>query len=102
MFDARYHGHRGVVTVLTSAASPCLTFSREATLGGTTDLGHKKVESEPLWAIGLADVVEIRKVGGLGWKVRRRWWTWADGADGAACRYGARQADRRRHHRPLE
>ena len=70
VFDARYHGQRGVVTVITSAASPCLTFSREAKLGGTTDLGHRKVESKPLWAVGLADIVEIRKVGGLGWKVR--------------------------------
>ena len=46
--------------------SPCVYF--------TTHLdGDEQVESKPAnptWAVAIADIAEIKKVGGLGWKAR--------------------------------
>ena len=71
-FSSRYRGRRGAVYVDsavspasgTRPASPCVYF--------TTHLdGHEHVESmpkDPDWAISIADIAELKKVGGLGWK----------------------------------
>ncbi|KAI1629340.1 hypothetical protein EDD37DRAFT_48063 [Exophiala viscosa] len=71
-FKARYDGRKGAVYVDSSVsppsgrrpASPCVYF--------TTHLdGHEHVESmphDPTWAVAIADLAEIKKVGGLGWK----------------------------------
>lgn len=71
-FKGRYNGRKGAVYVDSSVsppsgrrpASPCVYF--------TTHLdGHEHVESmphDPDWAVSIADIAEIKKVGGLGWK----------------------------------
>ncbi|KAK5447851.1 hypothetical protein LTS15_009350 [Exophiala xenobiotica] len=71
-FRGRYNGRKGAVYVDSSVspasgrrpASPCVYF--------TTHLdGHEVVESmprDPDFAVSIADIVEIKKVGGLGWK----------------------------------
>jgi hypothetical protein len=71
-FLGRFHGRKGAVYIDSSVsaatggrpASPCVYF--------TTHLdGNEVVESMPKnpdWAIAIADIVEIKKIGGLGWK----------------------------------
>lgn len=71
-FKGRYNGRKGAVYVDSSVspasgtrpASPCVYF--------TTHLdGQEGVESmprDPDWAVSIPDIVEVKKVGGLGWK----------------------------------
>ena len=73
-YKARYLGKKGAVYVDSSVspssgrrpASPCVYF--------TTHLdGHENVETmpkDPIWAVAIADVLEVKKVGGLGWKAK--------------------------------
>jgi hypothetical protein len=71
-FKGRYKGHKGAVYI-DSAVSPA-TASRPASpcVYFTTELdGSEKVETmnkEPLWAISIYDIQEVKKVGGIGWK----------------------------------
>ena len=73
-FTGRYKGHKGAVYIDSSVsppsgsrpASPCVYF--------TTHLDqNEEVETmpkDPKWAIAIADIAEVKKVGGLGWKGR--------------------------------
>jgi hypothetical protein len=56
-FTARCHGKKGTAYVITTAASPCLSF--EQAKGGV-----------PVFSIALDDITQIRKIGGLGWKTK--------------------------------
>ena len=71
-FRARYKGRKGAVYIDSTVspasgrrpASPCVYF--------TTHLDRNElVESmpaDPDWAVSIADIAEVKKVGGLGWK----------------------------------
>ncbi|KAJ9610849.1 hypothetical protein H2200_005626 [Cladophialophora chaetospira] len=71
-FLARYHGRKGAAIIDSTVspasgsrpASPCVYF--------TTHLdGNEVVESMPQnpdWAVSIADIAEVKKIGGLGWK----------------------------------
>lgn len=71
-YRGRYNGRKGAVYVDSSVspasgnrpASPCVYF--------TTHLdGHEAVETmphDPDWGVAIADLAEVKKVGGLGWK----------------------------------
>lgn len=72
-FKGRYRGRKGAVYIDSSVspatgprrpASPCVYF--------TTHLdGDEVVESmprDPDWAVSIADITEVKKIGGLGWK----------------------------------
>ncbi|CDO68481.1 hypothetical protein BN946_scf184499.g6 [Trametes cinnabarina] len=77
-FSARYHGEKGRVLVLTSAASPCLTWAPEKRLRAALLSPSKGLEKggdnadgiSAELTIGLADIVSLRKMGGFGWKGR--------------------------------
>lgn len=58
-FVARYHGKKGLILIVTSAASPCVSFSQESDI-------NKEVK--PIFTIALSEITELKKVGGLGWK----------------------------------
>jgi hypothetical protein len=58
-FTARLHGKKGTAYILTTAATPSLVFEYGSFFSSDT---------KPGFAIALADIIEIRKVGGLGWK----------------------------------
>lgn len=70
-FKGRYRGRKGAVYIDTSVspaaagapAKPCLYFSTD--LNGSEEAGGKHA---PQWSISIADIAEIKKVGGLGWK----------------------------------
>ncbi|KAL4252469.1 Protein of unknown function DUF3292 [Abortiporus biennis] len=81
VFSARMHGKKGYILLIESAASPCISFvyGTHASSGGggiTSFLGFggsssKGVDPKDLKSevtIALQDIVELRKVGGFGWK----------------------------------
>jgi hypothetical protein len=71
-FKARYRGRKGAVYVDSSVsppsgnrpASPCVYFTTH--LDG--DEGVESMPRDPDWAISIADIAEVKKIGGLGWK----------------------------------
>ncbi|OCT47324.1 hypothetical protein CLCR_02307 [Cladophialophora carrionii] len=71
-FKARYHGRKGAVYVDSAVsppsgkrpASPCVYFTTH--LDG--DEGVESMPRDPDWAISIADIAEVKKIGGLGWK----------------------------------
>ncbi|KAL2166188.1 hypothetical protein VTG60DRAFT_3148 [Thermothelomyces hinnuleus] len=81
-FEARWEGHRGRVYVSASGAtvpvvafgkSPSTTSSSSAgrgdgASGGT--VGEEEEELRPVWSVPVAEVVEMRKIGGYGWKTK--------------------------------
>ncbi|TFY52717.1 hypothetical protein EVJ58_g9855, partial [Rhodofomes roseus] len=78
-YAARYHGKRGYVVLVTGAATPCVSFVWEKDLSknlasyAKAAAAKAKGESEPeappaVFAIPLAEILGLRKVGGYGWK----------------------------------
>ncbi|KAK5118040.1 hypothetical protein LTR62_004086 [Meristemomyces frigidus] len=69
-FKCRYHGKRGHAYISTKAAIPTISFSLDKSIAseGTED----KVDEElhPIWSTAVADIKELKKVGGLGWKAK--------------------------------
>ncbi|KAF8247893.1 hypothetical protein K440DRAFT_550127 [Wilcoxina mikolae CBS 423.85] len=56
VFPCRHHGKKGVLYIITSAASPCVSFS------------YEKHQDKPEFVVAIPEIREIKKVGGLGWK----------------------------------
>ncbi|KAK4956294.1 profilin, required for normal timing of actin polymerization in response to thermal stress [Elasticomyces elasticus] len=69
-FKCRYHGKKGHAYISTRATIPCIAFSLDKDIAskGTTD--RDETELHPVWSIAIADVKELKKVGGLGWKAK--------------------------------
>ncbi|KAK6379186.1 hypothetical protein LTS17_006104 [Exophiala oligosperma] len=71
-FKGRYNGRKGAVYVDSRVspakghrpASPCVYFTTH--LDG--DEGVESMPREPDWAVSIPDIIEIKKIGGLGWK----------------------------------
>lgn len=66
-FQARHKGHKGRVYISTKATIPAVAFSTDV----KSDLD--KIESEhvhPAWSVAVADIVELKKIGGYGWKAK--------------------------------
>jgi Protein of unknown function (DUF3292) len=59
-FKARYKGKKGTVYISTTATVPCVSFSTTSAIKNP----------EPLFSIAIADIKELRKIGGLGWKAK--------------------------------
>lgn len=71
-FGARLDGKKGRVVLIESAASPCVIFvldKRHGILGRgeDDDMGN---DLEAVVTVALAEIAELRKVGGFGWKGR--------------------------------
>ncbi|KAK1757043.1 hypothetical protein QBC47DRAFT_443784 [Echria macrotheca] len=67
-FKARYEGKQGNVVLSTAATAPTLAFSSRETkekIGGET-----REDLHPLWSVAVSDIVEVKKIGGYGWKAR--------------------------------
>ncbi|EJD34906.1 hypothetical protein AURDEDRAFT_140476 [Auricularia subglabra TFB-10046 SS5] len=58
-FSCRYKGQKGRLYVLTTAATPCVAFAKE---GGS--------QLKPVWSVAVEDIVELKKIGGVGWKAK--------------------------------
>lgn len=63
-FQARHKGHKGRVYISTKATVPALAFSTNV----KSDMEAGQVH--PAWTIAMADIAELRKVGGYGWKAK--------------------------------
>lgn len=78
VFSARLHGKKGHIVLVNSATSPCIAFAYtklpRSILASLMPGHHDKPPSEteidlnPEFSIGITDIVELRKVGGYGWK----------------------------------
>lgn len=69
-FASRYHGKKGNVYISTKATIPCVSFSLDKGIAklGSMHLGNE--ELHPVWSVAIADIRELKKVGGLGWKAK--------------------------------
>ncbi|KAK8070252.1 hypothetical protein PG994_006868 [Apiospora phragmitis] len=67
-FQARYQGHKGHVYISTKATIPAVAFSEDVTIEkiGSAD----REDLHPRWSVPVADLRELKKVGGYGWKYR--------------------------------
>ncbi|KAI0073255.1 hypothetical protein K474DRAFT_1666801 [Panus rudis PR-1116 ss-1] len=76
VFSARYFGKRGHILLIESATSPCLAFVYNKTARSILSVFSSKTKTiepsdiHPEFVIPLSDVVELRKVGGFGWKAK--------------------------------
>lgn len=80
-FQARHKGHKGRVFISTKATIPAVAFSTDV----KSDLDE--IESDhvhPAWSVAVADIVELKKFGGYGWKAKLvvGWSTGKEVADG--------------------
>lgn len=69
-FMCRYHGKKGHAYISTRATIPCVSFSLDKGIGkeGSHDKGDE--ELHPVWSVAVADIKELKKIGGLGWKAK--------------------------------
>lgn len=68
-FACRYHGKRGHTYISTKATIPCVAFSVEKDISKQGTLGRED-QLHPVWSVAIADIKELKKVGGLGWKAK--------------------------------
>lgn len=76
VFSARMHGGKGHAIIVNSATSPSLAFATtkisqsvlSTLIGSSRSEADVDVEIKPEVSIGLADITEMRKMGGFGWK----------------------------------
>ena len=67
-FKARYEGKKGNIYLSTTATPPMLAFSTRET---TEEIaGRQREDLHPLWSISVADIAEVKKIGGYGWKAK--------------------------------
>ncbi|EOO04244.1 hypothetical protein UCRPA7_226 [Phaeoacremonium minimum UCRPA7] len=67
-FKGRYGGQKGHVYITTKATIPALAFSTDSTI---EKIGTQEREDlHPIWSIAIADIAELKKFGGYGWKAK--------------------------------
>jgi len=68
-FRARYNGKKGHIFISTRATVPCLSFTTDSTVEkiGST---NRDEQLHPVWTIAVANIKELKKIGGFGWKTR--------------------------------
>ncbi|KAH7045112.1 hypothetical protein B0J12DRAFT_711932 [Macrophomina phaseolina] len=73
-FRARYHGRKGAVYITTKATIPCVAFSTDSKVVekgvGGEDAGAAEDGVHPAWSVPVAEIRELKKVGGYGWKAK--------------------------------
>jgi hypothetical protein len=80
-FQARHKGQRGRVYISTRATIPAVAFSTHV----KSDLDQIEAEHvHAAWSVAVADIVELKKIGGYGWKAKLvvGWSTGKEVADG--------------------
>ncbi|OIW26667.1 hypothetical protein CONLIGDRAFT_663037 [Coniochaeta ligniaria NRRL 30616] len=68
-FKARYEGKRGHVYLTKKATIPSIGFSVKESKEGIAGLDEKE-QVDPEWSVAVADIAELKKVGGYGWKAK--------------------------------
>lgn len=62
-FASRFHGKRGHAYISTKATIPCIGFSMDRAIAEEGSLGREE-QLHPIWTLAIADIREIKKVGG--------------------------------------
>jgi hypothetical protein len=72
VFKCRYHGKRGHAYISTNETIPCIGFSLDKSIAktDTATVGKGEETLNPVWTIAIADISELKKIGGLGWKAK--------------------------------
>lgn len=67
-FKARFDGKKGHAYIATKSTIPCIAFSTDKTIEkiGSVD----REDLHPLWSVPVSDIIDIKKVGGFGWKAK--------------------------------
>jgi hypothetical protein len=65
-FKCRFHGKKGHAYITSKATIPCIGFSQDKHI--TDDTNTLLEEMTPMWSVAIADIKEMKKIGGLGWK----------------------------------
>ncbi|KAK4186270.1 hypothetical protein QBC35DRAFT_533470 [Podospora australis] len=68
-FEARYDGKKGNVYLSTAATVPVVAFGLKEPSKEKIG-GEVKEDLHPLWSVPVADIVELKKIGGYGWKAK--------------------------------
>jgi hypothetical protein len=69
-FKCRYHGKRGHAYISTSATIPCISFSLDKSISKEGTQDRTDDELHPVWSVAIAEIKELKKMGGLGWKAK--------------------------------
>lgn len=69
-FKCRFHGKRGHAYISTRATIPCVSFSLDKSIAKDGTGSKSDDQLHPVWSVAVADVKELKKVGGLGWKAK--------------------------------
>ncbi|KAF4552227.1 Hypothetical protein D9617_10g072070 [Elsinoe fawcettii] len=69
-FACRYHGKKGHSYISTKATIPCVSFSLDSDIKKKGSIGRSEDELHPVWSVAVADIKELKKIGGLGWKAK--------------------------------
>nr|POE78622.1 hypothetical protein CFP56_62873 [Quercus suber] len=69
-FKCRYQGKKGHAYISTTATIPCFSFSIDKSIEKTGTLAKTNEELHPIFSVAVADIKELKKVGGLGWKAK--------------------------------
>lgn len=67
-FKCRYKGKKGHAYIATKATIPCIGFSLDKTI--TNEEGFLIDQLDPVWTVPVAEIQEMKKLGGLGWKAK--------------------------------
>lgn len=67
-FKGRYKGDKGWVVISTSSGDPTISFSRTA--AGADSRESPAEPSNSVFTVLVQDIIEIKKIGGLGWKAK--------------------------------
>lgn len=68
-FACRYHGKKGHMYITTKATIPSIGFSLDRKIAEQGSMGREE-QLHPVWTLAIAEIKEIKKVGGLGWKAK--------------------------------
>ncbi|KAF2723139.1 hypothetical protein K431DRAFT_337691 [Polychaeton citri CBS 116435] len=69
-FVCRFHGKRGHAYISTVSTIPCVSFSLDKITDKKSDMLKEENQLHPVWSVAVADMKELKKVGGLGWKAK--------------------------------
>ena len=68
-FKCRYHGNKGHVYISTKISTPYVAFSTDTGIEKKGSL-DREGELHPAWSLPIAEIRELKKVGGYGWKAK--------------------------------
>ncbi|KAK0664538.1 hypothetical protein QBC41DRAFT_328480 [Cercophora samala] len=69
-FEARYDGKKGNVYLSTAATIPVVAFGTKKTKEKIGPDGEEKEDLHAMWSVPVSDIVELKKLGGYGWKAK--------------------------------